>query len=146
MPYRILIVDDNAQLRGVLKKYLQSFLNCEIFISTDGFAATKFLKAENPALDAVVLDVMMRSHGGSVASYLRSDPQYGDVMLVFYTGLQRHQVDERILEDAWFIHKSKGSLMEVVSLLSKELKRNGKAGPAARAKVLNGVKSDAGGI
>ena len=146
MPYKILIVDDNAQLRGVLKKYLQNFLNCEIFVSPDGFAATKFLEAEKPALDAVVLDVMMRSHGGSVASYRISDPQYKDTMLVFYTGLQRHQVDKKILGDAWFVHKSKGSLMEVVSLMSKELKKNGKAGPAAGVEVLHGVESDAGGM
>ena len=146
MPYKILIVDDNAQLRGILKKYLQRFMNCEVFTSTDGFSATKFLEEKKPALDAVVLDVMMKSHGGSVARYLRSDPEYRDVMLVFYTGLQRQQVDEKILGDAWFVHKSKGSLMEVVSLLSKELKKIGKAGSAAGAKVLQSVKSGAGGM
>ena len=93
MPYKILVVDDNAQLRGVLKRYLQNFLDCEILTSPDGFAATKTLKEEKPALDAVVLDVMMKCHGGSVADYLRSDPQYRDVILVFYSGLQRPQID-----------------------------------------------------
>ena len=146
MPYKILIIDDNAQLRGILKRYLQNFLNCEIFTSPDGFSATKFLDAEKPALDAIVLDVMMKSHGGSVACYLRSNPQYRDVILVFYTGLQRQQVDRKILGDAWFVHKSKGSLMEVVSLLSKELKKNRKAGPAVEVKVLQSVKSRVEGM
>lgn len=143
MPYRILVIDDNAQLRGVLKNYLQKFLNCDVFLHPDGNSAIKFMDKDKPALDVVVLDIMMRSHGGSVACHMKNSPLYRDVMLVFYTGLQRQQIDNKILENAWFIHKSKGSLMEVVSLLSKELKKNGKAKPAVASGVLQCARSGA---
>lgn len=146
MPYRILVIDDNAQLRGVLKKYLRNFLNCEVLTHPDGFSATKFLKTEKPVLDAIVLDVMMKCHGGSVADYLRSDPQYRDVILVFYSGLEKSQIDKAILEDDWFVHKSKGSLMEVIRLLSRELKKKKEAGPGAGSQALQDARSCAGGM
>jgi CheY-like chemotaxis protein len=143
MPYRILVIDDNVQLRGVLKNYLQKFMNCDVILHPDGFSATKFMDEDKPELDAVILDVMMRSHGGSVARYMRNSPTYKDVLLVFYTGLERHQVDKKILGDAWFVHKSKGSLMEVISLLSKELKKTSKTtGSAVAAEIPQDVKPE----
>jgi len=118
---KVLVVDDHEGVREVLKAHIEGLWDCEVFTCPDGSSATKFLDEESPDLDAIILDVMMRIHGGIAAQHIKRDPKYKNVLLIFYSALNKSQVDSKILEGSHFVQKSDDGLKEVAMLLDKEL-------------------------
>jgi CheY-like chemotaxis protein len=114
---KILIVDDNARVGKVVKEYLGKFLDCEVTVYTDGYQTLKLLDEQKPPLDVIILDVMMRTHGGAVAEALRRKARYKDSMIIFYTALKTHQVDKKFLRGAYLVHKGEGALKKLVDTI-----------------------------
>ncbi len=123
MAAKILVVDDHDGVRELLKAHLGDLWGYEVFTYPDGLSATKFLEEESPDLDAIILDVMMRTHGGTVAQQIKKDPKYKNVLLIFYSGLSKSHIDSKILEGGHFIQKSEHSLKEITTLLQKKLEQ-----------------------
>ena len=118
---RVLLVEDNREVREMLKSFLEETMDVEIRIAKDGVEALNLLRRDNPEFDAVILDVMMRSHGGTVADFLRRHPQYKDIPIIYHTGLSREQLDKKILEGAYYVEKSSQSMWKIKELLSRLL-------------------------
>ncbi len=126
MAINILMVDDNERVGRVVKEYLSKFLDCEILVCVDGYQALKILDERQPDLDVIILDMMMRTHGGAVADQLRKKPKYRNALLIFYTALKTHQVDKKFLRGAYLVHKGEGALEKLVNIIREEMEKKGK--------------------
>jgi osomolarity two-component system, response regulator SKN7 len=67
VPPRLLIVDDEAVVRGLSKRFLQIF-GCTIDIAVDGLAAVEKLKLQR--YDLVLMDILMPNLDGVSATRL----------------------------------------------------------------------------
>ena len=77
---RILIVDDDEALCGLIELWLQS--SYEVSVENDGQKALETMRTNRP--DVAVLDVMMpRLSGIELASKVRGDPELRDTPLLF---------------------------------------------------------------
>ena len=86
MKTRILVVDDEADLTGMLKAGLESEGYYTVREENDPLRAVAAAREFAP--DLVVLDVMMPGMDGTdVAARLRADPQLRDTPVVFMTAL-----------------------------------------------------------
>ena len=82
---RILLVDDDAGVRGVLKDLLL-IEGYQVVAASDGPEA--LAKAANLVPDLILLDVMMPNMDGfEVCEKLRADPLLGDVPVIMLTAL-----------------------------------------------------------
>ncbi len=79
---RILVVDDDPNIRGMVKLVLETE-GYSVDLADDGFSALRALDAKNP--DCVVLDVMMPGlDGHAVLSRIRTGAR-GDLPVVMLT-------------------------------------------------------------
>ena len=117
----ILLVDDDNLIRQSLKMILETNYGYEVIEATSGVSAVAILSSKKPHIDAAVLDIVMTGHGGSVGNYLKKTPEYSDTLIIYYSGLDKKQFDNKILEGALYVHKESGSTQQVVSLLEKNL-------------------------
>ncbi len=82
---RILLVDDDAGVRGVLKDLLL-FEGYQVLVAADGPEGLE--KAADLVPDLILLDVMMPNMDGfEVCEKLRADPLLGDVPVIMLTAL-----------------------------------------------------------
>jgi DNA-binding response OmpR family regulator len=82
---RILIVDDNPEIRSMISKWLGK-KGFEIREAADGDEALVIARAEQPAL--IVLDVMMPGVSGwEVARELKQDPSTSSIRIVVLTAI-----------------------------------------------------------
>ena len=80
---RILVVDDDESVRGLVRDVLE-VEGHEVELAADGFSALRRLAACRP--DAVVLDVMMPGMDGyAVLSRIRSSEVDGDLPVIMLT-------------------------------------------------------------
>ncbi|MCD6521975.1 response regulator [Candidatus Calescamantes bacterium] len=119
---RILLVEDNPEIRQVVKTFLEQVLEVEVIEAKDGVEALMLLRNKKPEIHAAILDIMMRSHGGTVRDFLKKNPQYKDVPIIYHTGLEEEQLDKRILEGAYFVHKNGQSMFKLKEILTKILR------------------------
>ncbi len=119
---RVLLVEDNPEIRQVVKTFLEQILEVEVIEAKDGVEALMLLKNKQPEIHAAILDIMMRSHGGTVRDFLKKHPQYKDVPIIYHTGLEKEQLDKRILEGAYFVHKDGQSMFKLKEILTKILR------------------------
>ena len=83
---RILVVDDEPVVAGIIGEVFQTTGLYEVRVVTDPFNATEVGREFLP--DIVVLDIVMPGmDGGEVLTSLRADPSMADVPVVFLTGL-----------------------------------------------------------
>ena len=122
---KVLVVDDHEGTRELLKSHLEELLGYEVFTCPDGLSATKFLEEKSPDLDAIILDMVMRTHGGTVRQYVKQNPKYKNVLLIFYSGMEKSQIDRKILAGSYFVRKTEGSAKAIAMLLEKELEQKG---------------------
>lgn len=79
---RILVVDDDADVRGMVKLVLETE-GYHVDVAEDGFAALRAVEATSP--DCVVLDIMMPGMDGhAVLSRIRAGDR-GDLPVVMLT-------------------------------------------------------------
>lgn len=81
---RIAIVDDNPDVRRLIRRILQSQGNYSLFEATNGREAVDLAKREHPNL--MILDLMMPEMDGfAVMDALKSDPETADIPIVVVT-------------------------------------------------------------
>jgi DNA-binding response OmpR family regulator len=83
-PPRILVVEDDPNVRGLLQTLLNSE-GYDVVTASDGLAGLVKLSTAKPAL--MLLDLMMPDLGGvRVLEELRADPALADVPVIVVTG------------------------------------------------------------
>ena len=69
---RILVVDDSATMRQLLKMMITKYISCEIILAEDGQEALEKVEAES--FDLVVTDIQMpRMHGLAFVEKVRKE-------------------------------------------------------------------------
>ncbi|NOZ64082.1 MAG: response regulator [Caldiserica bacterium] len=118
---KILLVEDNNDLREVVKMFLEN-MGYEVIPARDGVEALNILRNKKPDIRAAILDMMMRSHGGTVGDFLKNHPTYKEIPIIYHTGLTEEQIDKRFLEGAHYVHKDGNSLFALKELLNRVVK------------------------
>ncbi|GAP14911.1 threonine synthase [Longilinea arvoryzae] len=81
---RIAIVDDNPQVRQLIRRILQSQGNYTLFEATNGLEAIDLAKKEHPNL--IILDLMMPEMDGfAVMDALQADSETADIPIIVVT-------------------------------------------------------------
>jgi CheY-like chemotaxis protein len=94
MPGRILIVDDEAQTTGGMRRFLEKrgYEVHEVKDSTKALAADQAFQTK-----AVILDYRMPGmHGGDVAWQLASDPQLRSIKVIVCSAASRREIMLRL--------------------------------------------------
>jgi len=131
IPYinsNILLVDDNVEIRGFLRTYLES-TGCSVFEVSDGPAALEFLrkrKGTSDQVDLCLIDLILPGMDGwQVASEIHSDSSISSVkrILLSPTGKSADEAKMKLLN--WFdgyLHKpvkKKIFFAEIMKVLNK---------------------------
>ena len=117
----ILLVDDDNLIRQGLKAIIEANTDYEIIEFSSGVSVIAMLSAKKPHIDAAILDIVMPGHGGSVGNYLKKTPDYKDTVIIYYSGLDKNQFDNKILEGAYYINKEEGGMQQVAEILTRLL-------------------------
>ncbi|MEM1432921.1 MAG: response regulator [Pseudomonadota bacterium] len=94
---RLLIVDDEAQVRGYLKALFQAEIpELEIAIAEDGFEAGRLVQSFAPSV--VLLDIMMPGLNGiEVCQRLKNDPDTVSIRVIGMTGQFTPEIEVQLL-------------------------------------------------
>ena len=101
----ILVIDDDAELNNIVRRYLEKrFPAWTVIQAFDGFEAGKLLSEKHPGF--VLLDVDLPGvDGRSLCKRIKEDPSFGKPFVVSMTGLDDPTERERMLSvgaDAFF--------------------------------------------
>ena len=116
--YRVVLIDDDPDLRKLVKLTLEFTANWQVSTAADGAEGIDVVRTVKP--DVAVVDIMMPDMDGyEVCRRLKADPETADIPVVFLTA--RKELDEAKV-------KACGALGVVVKpfepdLLAEELKR-----------------------
>lgn len=111
---RIAIVDDNPDVRRLIRRILQSQGDYKLFEAANGIEAVNLAHQEQP--DLIILDLMMPEMDGfAVMDQLQSDPQTADIPVIVVTAKELTQAEKDRLNG----HIQK--LMQKGDFLSDEL-------------------------
>ena len=96
MVKKIALVDDENDIREILRHAIELLTDWKVIEAPDGVTALRLIEQERP--DAILLDVMMpQMDGREVFRRLRENPETSSIPTIFLTAsLQR--ADVRILE------------------------------------------------
>ena len=90
---RVVVVDDTAEARRLIRRILQSQGDFEIFEATNGHEAIEIVTKERP--DLVILDLMMPEMDGfAVLDSLRSQPETANIPVIVATAKEL-TIDEK---------------------------------------------------
>jgi DNA-binding NarL/FixJ family response regulator len=93
-PVRVLVVDDEPDIRLLLRMQLSLFEDLEVFgVAEDGNQAIEFVRTARP--DVVVMDLLMPSLNGFAGIAILQD-EFPDVGIVAYTGVAGDFVREEM--------------------------------------------------
>ncbi len=96
-PFRVVLVDDDPDLRQLIKVTLEFTAGWEVATASDGAEAIELVRKLKP--DAVVADVMMPGmHGYELCRRLTQDPQTAGIPVVLLTA--RKELDEAQFESS----------------------------------------------
>ncbi|MCK5153650.1 MAG: response regulator [Spirochaetales bacterium] len=125
---KVLIVDDNKEIRGFLRNYLE-FAGCTVYEVDDGSSALKFLRDRSGTKDQIdlcLIDLILPGMDGwQIASEIHSDDAISSVkrILLSPTGKSADEAKMKLLN--WFdgyLHKpikKKGFFAEILQVLNK---------------------------
>ncbi len=89
---KILLIDDSPVVVKTLTRILQN--DYSIFSTTDGDSGYKMAREVLPAL--ILLDIIMpKTDGFQVMKYLKKDPVTAEIPVVFLTGLDNYEDEEK---------------------------------------------------
>ncbi|NIB44251.1 PAS domain S-box protein [Pseudomaricurvus alkylphenolicus] len=96
---RVLIVDDNATNREILRAQLQQF-RARVFEAASGKEALEFcLRRESPPVDIAILDMQMPGMDGEqLGEKLKADPHTHSVRLIMMTSMAKRHDAEHLAE------------------------------------------------
>lgn len=101
---RVLVVDDNATNRRILREHLQSW-GCSVQEAESGQHALNLLSSASPCpFDVLVLDYQMpEMHGQELAKRVRSSESLAGckIILLSSVGATSRQEQERLIADVW---------------------------------------------
>jgi excisionase family DNA binding protein len=103
---KVLLVDDDPDLVGLMHKFLEEDGRFEVRIASNGFDAGMMVKDYHP--DIIVLDVMLPDiNGKEVCQRVRSDASLEDVRILCISGMvEEEKIQELRLAGADdFLHK-----------------------------------------
>jgi putative two-component system response regulator len=84
MKHKVLVVEDYAPMRQILKDILADYFN--LLVAEDGDAALQICEEDQP--DLIISDIMMPKRNGlSLLDALKSNPKTKDIPLIFITAL-----------------------------------------------------------
>lgn len=93
----ILISDDSALIRQLLTTTFES--EYEVLLAEDGLAAIDVLKQNKERISAVFLDVEMpKLDGFGVLSWMKAQPEIGDIPVIIITSLNDSDVEIKALD------------------------------------------------
>ncbi|MCW3058593.1 MAG: domain S-box [Capsulimonas sp.] len=79
---RVLIVDDNATNRTILREQLRSW-SCEPIVAESGQASLELLTSTTEPIDLIILDMMMpEMNGQETADAIKNDPKFAAIPIV----------------------------------------------------------------
>lgn len=128
MNVQVLLVDDNQEIRGFLRSYLES-AGCRVHEVSDGMSALEFLRnrsGTNDQVDLCLIDLILPGMDGwQIASEIHSDNTISSVkrILLSPTGKSADEAKMKLLN--WFdgyLHKpvkKKVFFSEIVKVLNK---------------------------
>lgn len=95
---RLLIVDDEAPLRGYLKALFETeCVGLEVSVAVDGFEAGQLVESFEPSV--VLLDIMMPGLDGiEVCQRLKRNPSTQSIRVVGMTGHHSPELERRLLD------------------------------------------------
>lgn len=93
-PFRLLLIDDDADLRKLIKITLEFTAGWAVTTAADGAAGLEEARRQRP--DAILLDVMMPVMDGyEVCRHLKQDPALAPIPVVLLTA-RKEQDQERL--------------------------------------------------
>ena len=120
MDYKILIADDEPEIRNLLRLYLENE-NYHVIEAEDGQRALDLLRAEQPAL--CILDIMMPKIDGYTATRVIRSTNRQDAKAIPIIAMTAHVFDEDV-KAGMNAHLPKPLQMEkVVSTIARLCKR-----------------------
>jgi CheY-like chemotaxis protein len=92
MPRRIVIVEDEKDIRAILRHAIELIKGWSVLEAADGAAGLELIQRELP--DAILLDVMMpKIDGRELFRRLRQNESTQSIPVIFITAsLQRHEI------------------------------------------------------
>ncbi|MDD5208630.1 MAG: response regulator [Elusimicrobiales bacterium] len=90
---KVLLVDDQTVVRGVLRAYLETVLQCSVSEAANGLEAVKLLVSAD--FDLIITDLVMPEMTGlELIGYLKKDPRLNRIPVVMLTS-QEEEADRR---------------------------------------------------
>jgi threonine synthase len=107
---RIAIVDDNPDVRRLIRRILQAQGDYQLYEATNGREAIELAKAEHPSL--IILDLMMPEVDGfGVISALQADPSTSDIPIIVITAKELTPAEKERLKGHIQTLMQKGDFM-----------------------------------
>ncbi len=96
-PFRVVLIDDDPDLRQLIKVTLEFTAGWEVATASNGAEGIELVRKLNP--DAVVADVMMPVMDGyEVCHRLKQDPRSATIPVVLLTA--RKELDDALIESS----------------------------------------------
>jgi len=96
-PYRILVIDDDDDIREVAQVTLEVMGGWEVLTARSGQEGLQLARSAKP--DGILLDVMMPDMDGpTTLEHLRADPATADIPVIFLTA-KVQAMDRKRLQD-----------------------------------------------
>ncbi len=82
---KVLIVDDNAEIRNVLRTTLKNHVDSDVFEAKDGQEAMNLIRLKKPNI--VILDIMMPGEidGLNVCDFIKYSAEFRSIFVVLLT-------------------------------------------------------------
>ncbi|MGD8698327.1 MAG: response regulator [Gemmatimonadales bacterium] len=95
--FRVVLIDDDPDLRRLVKLTLEFTAGWEVFTAADGTEGIARVRELKP--DVAIVDYMMPGIDGyEVSRRLREDPQTADIPIVFLTA--RRELDAALVKES----------------------------------------------
>jgi signal transduction histidine kinase/CheY-like chemotaxis protein len=124
MIHEILVIDDDADDRRMLKKLIEDNGKMEVLVAEGGKAGLELINAKIP--DAILLDLFMPDLDGfAVLEQLRANPQWSHIPVLILTGADLTAEQHKQLNEFGKNMLSKGLLREndLLTLLEEALRK-----------------------
>lgn len=124
---QVLIVEDDADARELLKRYVGDDRRGSLRVANDGASALTMLEHHIP--DLMVLDLKMPYVDGfTLLATIRKDPRLLDLAVIVVTALELSAEQRQLLEESTIAVLEKGTTLE--SDLARVLRRIPSSTPA----------------
>jgi CheY-like chemotaxis protein/two-component sensor histidine kinase len=135
--WRIVVVDDNVGAAVLLAKLLEKMGSHEVVMAHDGPSALARIEESHP--EVVLLDIGLPGMNGyQVASVLRENPEFDDVLLVALTGYGQKEDREKAKEAGFDEHQVKPPSLDQLKVILAHPKLNTRKRQSAETIAVSG--------